>query len=226
MKAALWVTALLTSALILADSARAEVVKTIDFDVPQGAIPSGYPNDPNITAAFGVHDDTGYLRKLQVWDARDFYQNYDPPPPDHGVAMDDFQEKSTNWGEVTLKLEDPDRYDIRLDSFLLCQYDDPLKEELILQEDDYPDLFVKIWYDDTADTYSYWELFDGENPLTLVTPGPTLAKSITIQWSFPFYLAIDNITYAVIPEPATVVPWVLGLALGLIGYRRYRRGRV
>lgn len=225
MRTSLWVVALLIGALALTNPADADITPPIDFNISIGSIPAEYPYDADITATFKVYGETGgYLRKLQVMDARDFYQT------SGGVAADDDLngDVSTNWGEVTLTLTDPDHYDIRLDSFLLCQYDDPFSTELILNEEKYPDLFVKIWNDATVAEYSYWDLFDG-NPLTLVASPelPVLADSkIKIQWSYPYNLAIDDIVYAVVPEPATLVTWVLGLAVGLVGYRRYRRTRV
>ena len=43
---------------------------------------------------------------------------------------------------------------------------------------------------------------------------------ISIQWSLPNFVAIDNITFAgltlaepIVPEPATLVSWMLGVVL-------------
>ena len=60
----------------------------------------------------------------------------------------------------------------------------------------------------------------------IVTLPRALAQNVVIRWNFPYNIAIDDIKYTVtsVPEPATLVSWVLGLAgLGLVGYRRHRR---
>ncbi|MHB0955240.1 MAG: PEP-CTERM sorting domain-containing protein [Pirellulaceae bacterium] len=54
------------------------------------------------------------------------------------------------------------------------------------------------------------------------------ASAIVIQWQNAFDVAIDNIDFStrVVPEPATIVGWMLGLsAMGFIAYRRRRMGR-
>jgi hypothetical protein len=75
--------------------------------------------------------------------------------------------------------------------------------------------------------------FSQEVGLVPKTVNPALAaKKVGIQWSLPWDIAIDNITFAVdpcspaVPEPATLVSWMLGVgAFGFVAYRRRRLAR-
>lgn len=59
-----------------------------------------------------------------------------------------------------------------------------------------------------------------------VTVMPEVSASVLhLQWGFPEWVAIDNISFSVVPEPSTLVAWLLGAGcLGFWGYRR-RRGQ-
>ena len=63
--------------------------------------------------------------------------------------------------------------------------------------------------------------------LTLTLDPPAASSAVILQWQSPWYVGIDNVHYDVtVPEPATMVGWVIGL--GCLGYvacrRRGRKG--
>ena len=52
------------------------------------------------------------------------------------------------------------------------------------------------------------------------------APLLRLQWQLPYGAAVDNVGYEVspVPEPATVIGWLVGLTcLGLVGFRRFRQ---
>jgi hypothetical protein len=49
------------------------------------------------------------------------------------------------------------------------------------------------------------------------------SRELRLQWNFPQVVAIDNIRFSAVPEPASIVAWLMGGAcLGFWGYRRRR----
>lgn len=225
MKASLRVAALVVTALALTNAVHAGIVNTIDFDeIGAGgtAVPTEYANDTHVSADFRVENGAGVLlNRMKVWDETAFNL-----PGTGGVAMDttDNAENMTYWGEITLTVNDPVMDDIALNSFLLGRRpwwdrDEPPPNTKLV---------VDIYTDGVMQQLLYWNLTEGgSEDVVQVTPDEIFADMIVIRWTFPYNIGVDDIDYSLstVPEPATVVTWVLGLAgLGFVSYRRKRSG--
>lgn len=229
MKATMRFLAVFLGGLLYVHVAQAGVIQTIDFDYHE-PLGDGAP----IVAGYGVTDDVIVDYRLRDGsyvdlDRLQWYEGSDFGDLEGGAAMDAAIDEPLNWGEVTIAVKDPSKYRISLNSFLLASRDGFDEDAL----DSQFKLGVMVYSDDLApQEWDYRTVGTGiadEGEHKVVTPLSLPAKSITIQWRYPHNVAVDNIRYGLdeVPEPASLVSWLLGLtALGLVGYRRHRRTKI
>jgi MYXO-CTERM domain-containing protein len=226
MKASMRFLVVCVCALVVGNAAEAGVIQTVDFNYDE---PLG--NGTPIVADYGATDEVVVDYRLTDGsyvdlDRLQWYGGAGFGDLTGGAAMDDVADEPLNWGSVTITVKDPSKYRIALNSFLLADRDGFAVDELDVNFK----LGVMVYSDNLAP--QEWDfrtpgiglVDEGEHKT--VTPLAQLATSITIQWRYPFNIAIDDIRYGLseVPEPASLVSWVLGLtALGLFGFRRYRR---
>jgi hypothetical protein len=97
------------------------------------------------------------------------------------------------------------------------------------REDQY-DIDVKV-YDENWGVVAFWDdlMVPGDTSihtpchLTLTLNPAVSSQALVLQWLAPWYVGIDNVEYSAVPvpEPATIVGWLIGL--GCLGYVTYRR---
>ena len=106
------------------------------------------------------------------------------------------------------------QYGARLTSFDLAGFDG---------YDQY-EVDIKV-YDENWNVLAYWDnqTIDGEFHNSFTLDPAVSSSALVLQWSTPWYVGIDNVVYdaVVVPEPATLIGWVIGL--GCLGYVAYRR---
>jgi len=222
MRAAIRLGVLLTCTLVAGMTAQAGVIDFVIDGATQGSdIPDGYPSGNGLSEFYSVLDGNGVrLRSLQ-WSHGSNYGLSGEPTDYDGVAMDDVDDDSSYWGEIRLEVEDPSQY-LVVNSFLIANH-------YMWNGQPNSGLLIQVVSDDPAGQQQ-WEFgqfgpgYVDEGGYGKVSPTVGPAKSVTILWNYPYNLGVDNIDFTLVPEPATVVTWVVGLAgFALVGYRRYRR---
>lgn len=124
---------------------------------------------------------------------------------------------------ISVRTTDP-KYLVRIDSFDLAAFEnDPSSTEA--------GYLVKMY----ANNFESLPFFAKEPPPAITRTSHILVKptypdggengyrQISLQWWDPYDIAIDNVQFSVwvVPEPATLALWGLGLAgLGMVAYRR------
>lgn len=225
MKASTRSFAVLACALWSAAGAQAGVIQVVDFDYDESSgngapIVAEYGTTDLVTVDYRVYDAS--YRDL---DRLQWYLGTDFGDLTGGVAMDDLSDEPLNWGSVTITVKDPLQHRVSLDSFMLANRNSFDTDSL----DEQFKLGVMVYHDSLPpQEWDYRTPGTGlvvEGGHKLVTPQSKPTTSITIQWRYPHNIAIDDVRYGVtnVPEPSSLISWVLGLAgLGLFGYRRSR----
>ncbi len=54
-------------------------------------------------------------------------------------------------------------------------------------------------------------------------PG-VIGETLILQWDYPYYVAVDNIQVAAVPEPGTIV-LLATIGAGAVAFKRKRRMR-
>jgi len=106
------------------------------------------------------------------------------------------------------------QYEAQLFSFDLAGFDG----------DDQHEIDIKV-YDEDWNVLAYWDnqTISGTTRTSFAFDPVVSSSALVLQWSDPWDVAIDNVVYdaVAVPEPATVIGWVIGL--GCLGYVTYRR---
>jgi hypothetical protein len=230
MRASLQVAALVVMVLGLTRAVRADIMTdyTITFDelwqsdVDNGDdIAASYFDGADFSAGFRVKNGAFQdQRALQVYDGVDYSR------AGGGVGMS-VPLNVSDWGEVTLSVNDAALSDLTLTSFLLCR-----SSRWSPDADDEQNwkMTAAIIVDGTETQLNWWTLSQhGAVAVVQVEPLPLKAgNSVTIRWNNPNMVAMDDIkfTVATVPEPATMISWLLGIGgVGLVAYRRNRLPR-
>jgi hypothetical protein len=194
--------ALLVTALALPIGASAVV---LDFDESTSLSTQGYGDIPGLLDVSHAYQNGATVNPLSWWGA-----GYDDLV---GVAWGPQQAAGT-IGRLTLAALDASQA-VRLGSFQIGSWESSGVGRI--------ETVTVTRIGEATPAFSFTGVIGADNRANTFAPGITSASGVVIEWTNPWWTAIDNVSTgfaAAVPEPGTALLMPLGLLTGLMWWRR------